>query len=525
MKGASRFWWRWGWVPACAAVAPLLLACSAEKPPEDPRPNIVIIYADDLDFHELGVTGGRVLTPNIDRLANGGMRFDRAYVTSPICTPSRYSLLTGRFAGRSPALMASGARVGSRDHRDPVRIEWNTYLEAGETSIARVLRDNGYATGMVGKWHLGIDDEAAEGSLPLPPQGTLKQVEVSERLRDADRRIRDNVASSSGFDYVASLCAKNLGAMTKSWGLPQALAVHNVDWVTHGAVEFIEQQQAGPFFLYLATTVPHAPRHGPTEADVHATPAGWLSEAPSVQPSRESVGQRVEAAGFEVRTEWMTWLDDGVGAVLDKLDDVGVADRAVVILMSDHGSRGKYTLHEDGARVPCFVRWPGHVEPGSSSEAIVANIDIAPTVFEIAGVEPSGRMTLDGQSWVPLLTGARTEWRENLLLEVAFARGIVSRDWKFIAVRFPFGTQAFNDREGPGRIGWEGTERIRFGAARDFPGYFDGDQLYNLRSDPDEQNHLAGDSDHAAKLEQMRNLLREGSSAHPHPFAEFNSSN
>ncbi len=477
------------------------------------RPNVIVFYLDDLDEDEIAVTRGKVLTPNIDCLAKGGMQFKRAYITSPVCTPSRYSLLTGEFASRSRAL---------RQHTGPVSVQWNTPLIAGDSTIASVLKQNGYTTGMVGKWHLGESPTGKSQPFELSVQAKAVDPSVLATLRDAYDQMRQVVKDYFGFDYVESFYAENIDVMHKKWGMPKALNFHNMEWITQGALNFIEQSKDKPFFLYFATTLPHSPNMLKSlKGDPRVTPIGFLDQAPQVQPSRRSIFQRVKQAGLSREAAPFTWLDDGVGAVLNKLDELGLAEDTVVFFLSDHQSGGKFTLYEAGTKIPCFLNWRRKIPAGSQCDSLVANIDVAPTIFDICDVTPPEDFVLDGKSWRPLFQSEQASWRDSLLLEIGYARGVVTKDWKYIAVRYPEEIQRVVDASDRQNFGWDGQTKIRYSVNQRFPGYFDYDQLYDLITDPQEQKNLAKVSEYKVTLQDMQFLLKEHLQALPHPFGEF----
>ena len=552
------------------------------------KPNIVLMYVDDLDFDQISVydtenfpsytgaklTGNlqqlspatanqngrflktgemswyqdaRMLTPNIQKLADEGVTLNRFYLTSSTCTPSRYSLLTGRYASRAPSVVAE-TPAG-----EPPIIAWNSYLLPQEGNLARDLRSAGYTTGLVGKWHIsdydipGVDFSAGfrahhtaagtGGNLRpfqlvasyFPPTADYGDSEVQSEMKRIYEAMRQKVLNASGFDSVDRLYFANYGGLP----MPEHMKVHNLEWQTEGALEFIEQNRDAPFFLYFSITAPHGQYFEDwMQKDWRATPAGMLTEKPKGMPSRESVRQRVLKAGLPLQNAMSTWIDDSLGAVLSKLEEHGLSDNTIVLFLSDHQSRGKLTVYE-GNRAPGIIRWHGAIAPGSVEERIVSNIDIRPTLLAAAGAEPSD--TVDGESILPIL-GRGGAWRASLLLETSYSRAVVSEHWKYIAHRPP---QEVLDRmavdrvaagEGDGRrhVGWAGRYTnpasgmgVRFNADQDFPCYFDADQLYNLGDDVFEQNNLFGNPELTTKTEELQAQLNQHLANLPHAFGEF----
>jgi len=461
------------------------------------------------------------------------VRFDRYYASSPVCSPSRYSALTGRYASRSERLQRD-CPPGTYPN-----VDWAAGV-AGETdTVASVLSADGYTTGFVGKWHQGVDADIE--SIPADADG--RDPETARTIRRNYERLVDQV-ERCGFDDARHVYPANVFG----WELPEAMERHNMEWVTEGALEFLDANHEDPFCLVMAPTLTHDPwEREQLEADPRITPAGYLDEPPDVQPSRESVLERVAAApetsrepsdaehpAFMTESEvqmgraFATWLDDGVGAVLDRLDSLGIAEETLVIFTSDHGNRGKFTCYDAGARQPCLARWPAVLEPRDPETDLVSNVDIAPTLFDLAGVDPGNDYTVDGRSFAPLLTGSSEYDRESLYLEMTTERAVVTDDnWKYIAVRYPPEIQKRVDA-GEQFTHWgvryDGDVHHTYGADEDFPAYFDQDQLYDLDTDPHEQHNLADDPAHADRLKQLREQLRGYCDALPHEFAEFTDS-
>jgi arylsulfatase A-like enzyme len=474
------------------------------------QPNVVVIYTDDQDPDWVGAYGGDVLTPNIDSLAEDGVRFDRYYASSPVCSPSRYSALTGRYASRSERFQEEFPPGG------PVNIGWEPGIRGEPCNLASVLSDNGYTTGLVGKFHQGIDEDEFE---PVADDADPTDPAVEARLERNYQTVVD-IVENHGFDRAASVYEGNVNGME----IPDELTHQNMDWVTQGAVDFIEDNQDDPFFLFMAPTLVHSPRgEHQVRSDPRATPRGYLDEAPDVQPSRESVIERTREAGVDGPVD-ATWLDDGVGAVLDTLEECGLAEDTLVIFTSDHGDiEGKFTTYDRGARQPCLARLPGHTEDRGPCDDLVSNVDLAPTIFDLAGVDPGPEYTVDGQSFAPLLTGGDYE-RDSLFLEITTERAVVTDDgYKYIAVRHPPETQErVDDGEVLSHWGYPlDADRPTFGAQEYFPAYFDQDQLYDLDEDPEEQHNLVDDPDYADRLGRMQDLLAEYSADLPHEFGEF----
>lgn len=485
------------------------------------RPNIILIYTDDQDRDEMGCFGGKVLTPHMDSLARDGVRFTRFYVASGVCCPSRYNALTGRYASRSLSTQKRQPTTGSAN----LGFESGVYGEP--TCVARALQAGGYVTGMVGKWH---QSAGASPTKPFPADADPNDPAVKQALRANYDQVVERV-KSCGFDYAASIYNYNLegGAAKTPFWIPRALGVHNMEWVTDGALKFIAQNKDRPFFLYLAPTLVHSPAAITSlKADPRITPAGFLDQAPNVQPSRQSVLERVQQAGVDKKMAGPTWLDDGVGAVLQKLKDLGLAENTVILLAGDNGNKAKFTCYDGATHEPFVARWPGVIKPGTVCDKLVANIDFAPTILEIAGVPPLPGVQLDGRSIERALQGDASYQRESLMLEITTERAVVSADgFKYIAVRY---NPAILEQIKQGRKFNHACEpmetaRQTFDAVERHPTYFDLDQLFNLNTDPSEQKNLAQDPNYKTKLAQLQQQLRDYSQKLPHQFGEFTKPN
>lgn len=491
------------------------------------KPNIILIYTDDQAFYELGCYGGNVLTPNIDGLAANGLKFERFYVSSPVCSPSRYSLLTGKYASRSGSLLKSFPAGG------PVNMGWESGVGWGpvgsETTLAHILKSKGgYRTGMVGKWMQGFRGAMKKVPADADPSDPQVRKVLEENY---DKQVK--TVKECGFDYAASVYQTNVGNPlgSRDTTLPKALRYHNMEWITEGAIKFIEQSKEQPFFLYMATTLPHGPSSFESlKTDPRFTPSGVLEKAPDVQPSRENVIKRTQNFAkksgqdkFIDKIAGSLWVDDSIGSLLAKLEELGLTDNTVIIFASDNGKRGKFTCYDAGGRMPLLVSWPSVIKHSSTCNDLVSNVDIAPTILDICGVKITQDMQMDGKSFFNILLG-KPYSRSSLFLEITTERAVVTDDYfKYIAVRYPKEIQQKID-VGEVFTHWclpISKAHHTYNAEKDYPSYFDMDQLYNLKNDPKEQNNLASLSEYKSKLETMQTLLKEYCEKLPHTFGEF----
>ncbi len=516
------------------------------------RPNFIVFITDDQSPMPWPSDGYRssppfgycgsdeVLTPEIDRLAAEGMVFTRAYVSSSVCSPSRYTLLTGRYAGRCEgpeflSLHPPGTMT---------RVENNTELEAGRANLARLLRDAGYRTGFVGKCHL-VDHAILNNRSKWPDRGLLtygkdddpKNSVTSEMMRANHSRWCRRLAAF-GFTWAGGVYAANLRELYN-----EPANLHNIDWTTEAALEFLSEPSDEPFFLYYATTMPHGPEPWNKkdakylrglDGDPAITGEGYRADlaSPALE-TRLQAKELVQSEGKAPDHAWLTWLDLSIGKLRQKLEATGEWDNTVVLVLSDHGSwrHGKTTLYEGGVRVPMLMHWPEGIAPGSEFDGLVQNTDITPTFLQLAGIDLPPEAPMDGASLAPVLAGSTDPVHEHLFLELGFARGVVTPQWKYIAVRYNDASvqKIAKGATFPGFNG-ERTERpylvrnahLGFHASRHNPHYFEPDQLYDLASDPREERNLIDAA--PANAAHMAGVLRdyllrfEG-----RPFGEFTS--
>lgn len=481
------------------------------------KPNVVCFITDDTDFSMLGYSGGSVLTPHIDAIARQGVHCRRFYTAAPVCTPSRYVYLTGHYAGRCPAEHFRK----SWPENEPHCITWNTDLiPEKEPCLGHALQQAGYTTGYVGKWHAG----PGRGKLGLEswaPDADPADPEVDARLK-AEQEVLAEQMRRNGFDYAARLFWNNPD------NLPlRKLQNHNNDWIAKGALDFLDQSAADekPFFLYVATTTIHGPSHILSVlSDPRLTPAGFCDDHLDCLPPRASILRRIEDAPhvrLDHRSVGALWTDDVVGAVVERLEQLGLTDETAVIFSTDHNCfDGKATCGEGGVHIPFAMRWPGHIPPGSVCDAMIQNIDFVPTLLEMCGGEAPEGIGTDGRSVLGLLTGRQTEApdRDDLFFEFGYSRGVATDRWKYIAVRLP---RRLIEEMKSGRtdMGYDITGRFggEMQMAR-YPHYADPDQLYDLWNDPGEQHNLAGNPAMAGVLAEMRARLKRYTETFERPF-------
>ena len=427
-------------------------ACAGHGGPEAPRTNVLLVILDDMSYR-VGLYGYQAGTPNLERLARRGRRFDRAYCQYPLCSPSRTSLLTGW----SPEKTRVWGNLGSP--RASV---------AGATPLNEHFRANGYFTARLGKiYHSRFEREFSWDLAEDSPSG------------------------------------EEGGGESALWSATDNADADEPDGrLARRAAALIEQKKDVPFFIGVGFDKPHSPwiaprryfdLYPPKKAGVPAEPPPWdgitrrirAGAALDVPPEKRGEARAAYAAA-------VTFADAQVGVMLDALDRLGLWERTVVVVVGDnglhvgeHGIWGKMTLFEESARVPMMVAAPGLARPGEPTAAIVELLDLYPTLVELASLP--GVDSLEGVSLVPLLADPARSVKD-----AAFTikkTGAARKEELARSVR---------------------TERYRFTAWPD-----GGAELYDHRRDPDERNDLASDPAHAGTVRELAALLARGRSPRP----------
>ena len=417
-----------------AAFAGLLsLAFTVNSAESANKPNIVFILADDLGQQQLGSYGSTFYeTPNIDRLAKKGMRFTNAYAACTVCSPTRASIMTGKYPAR---LHLTDYIPGQAPlDRKLLTPKWATHLPLEEVTIAESLKKAGYATGHFGKWHLNVNKNYKAG--------------------------RPGDPGSQGFDDVLTTHKPGAGPKSK----------YNEDWhhvreITERAVAFIEKNKDTPFFCYVTHNSIHDP-----EVEKEALIRKYAEKPESMNNKRNNPKQ---AAMLET-------LDKSVGTILNKLKELNLENNTIVIFYSDNGQKGpkkgnpfrgsKGDFYEGGIRMPLIIAWPGKITAGSVCDEIVISNDFFPTFNDIVGAS-STAVEIDGVSLLPLLK----DFNASLNREAVY--------W-----HFPHYHGQGLGPQGAIRMGHykliEWFEKSAYGKEDAF-------ELYDLINDPGEQHNLA----------------------------------
>jgi arylsulfatase A-like enzyme len=469
-----------------------------------PKPNIVLIYADDLGYGDLSCNGATaVRTPNADRLAKEGLNFSSGYCSSATCTPSRYSMLTGEYAFRQ-----KGTGILPGDAK--------LIIEPGRASLASALKSAGYKTGVVGKWHLGLGDGNIDWNGEIKPSpneigfddsfimaATGDRVPCvyvrNHRIENLDPADPIQVSYNDPFPGEPD-GQRDRASLKMDWSHGHNSAVINgvgrIGYMKGGrkaiwndetmaetfakeAVSFIERSKDQPFFLYFATHNVHVPRI-PNPKFVGKTTMG---------PRGDSIAE----------------FDWQVGEVLAALDRLKLTENTLVILTSDNGPvlddgykddaveklgthkpagpfrGGKYSTFEGGTRMPFLVRWTGRVKPGTTTDAIISQVDFPATFAALAGTSFPKERAPDTRNLLPVLLGETRAGRDHVL-EHSGNVAVRAGDWKLIPGKA-------KKKAGPAWL------------------------LYNLSKDPGESTDIAAEN--PEKVEELRKLLPTAEAASP----------
>jgi len=453
------------------AVAALMLALGAASPARAQQRNVVFILADDHRYDAMSFMGHPIVqTPSIDRIAQRGVHLRNAFVTTALCSPSRATILTGLYA-----------------HQHKV-VDNNTPVPAGTTFFPQYLQRAGYQTALVGKWHMGGDDGGPQPGF-------------------------DHWVSFKGQgSYLPSADGLNVDgrAVPQKGYITDELTDYSLDWLK-------ARDRSRPFFLYLSHKGVHNDYISATRSS-DFIPAerhrGKLESRTFTPPKSQSYPEELEALRprwvrdqrnswhgvdfpyhgtldvgyfFKRYAETLMGVDDSVGRVLDYLQSEGLLDSTLVIYMGDngfafgeHGLIDKRTAYEESMRVPMVMQCPQLFPGGRTVNEVVANLDVAPTILEAAGLEPPAAMV--GKSLLPLARVEHVPWRTELLYEYYWERN------------FPQTPTVFALR----------ADRYKFIR---YYGVWDVDELFDLQADPGEMTNLAYAPDQAQRVKQMSDRL------------------
>lgn len=414
---------------------PGIASCATDK---TRRPNILFLFADQMRNCSMGCMGDRgIRTPHLDRLASQGMLFTHAISGYPLCSPYRAMLLTGRYGN------VTGV-IGNE-----------TELPASEITIAKVLKQQGYKTGFIGKWHLEKTHD------PFVPK---------------ERR--------AGFDFWAS---RNLGGShTDSFycaDTPEQIPLKGWEPEAQAdlAIDFMRKNSNHPFCLFLAWRPPHPPREAPQKYLDMYDPKK-LSQRPNVPKDVD------DRENLRVYNAMITSLDDCVGKIMKALDEIGIADDTIICFSSDHGDmlashglQGKNVPYDESIRIPFIMRYPRRVKAGSRTDVLLNSVDVMPTLLSLCGVPVP--KSVQGADLSSFALGKGGKKPEGVLLQKILGGGKL-----------------------PGGGEWRGVRTPRYTYAKTLSG---GWLLFDNEKDPYQQNNLIGKPEYKALQDRLDNLLKE----------------
>lgn len=362
------------------------------------RPNIIYIMADDLGYADLSCYGRTdYQTPHLDKLASQGVKFMNAYAAAALCTPTRTAFMTGRYPARTPVGLMEPLRWG---HKDSL-----VGLTPDYTSVATLLKNSGYETFLVGKWHLGYDPK------------------FSPNKNGFDYFFGFN---AGGIDYVSH---KNPRGRPDLYENEKAITREGyiTDIWGEKAIEIIRQKHSKPFFLGVMFNAPH-----------------WPWQAPGDKPYPDTLNWH-KGGTQEKYAAMMKSLDDAVGRIMQAIDDEKMASNTLVIFTSDNGGEefsdmGIYSgikerLWEGGIREPAFIRWPGVIPANSVTQQVAVTMDWTATILAVAGAKPDPAFPLDGINILPVCTGKKKTGSRTLywrLFQETKHKAVREGDWKYL---------------------------------------------------------------------------------------------
>jgi len=491
-----------------------VFSCSSSKKEQNQKvtqhPNIVIIYVDDLGYADVGSYGAKgVETPNVDRLANDGLKFTDAHSAAATCTPSRYSLLTGEYAFRANAGILPG--------------DAPMLISPGTPTLPGMLQKAGYKTAVVGKWHLGLGDGEVDWNQEVKPGPLEIGFDYSFLIPATGDRVpavyleNHHVVNSQPDDPIRVSYSRKIGDRPTGTTHPELLRMgadlqhsgtiingvsrigymaggEEAEWkdedfpdlLTQKAKAFMKQNKGEPFFLYFSFQDIHVPR----------LPHPRFVGKSEMGPRGDAIAQM----------DWVT------GELVKSLEELGIAENTLVLFTSDNGPvlddgyddqavellgdhqpggpfrGGKYSAYEAGTRVPTIAYWPGVIKPGES-KALLSQVDLYASLAKLTGQNPKTHEGPDSEEVLSAWLG-KSEQGRKVMLEEAFVFGIRNGDWKYIE---PANEEQLKENE------WIiGIKNMEGGVQEEA-------QLFNLATDRGEQTNLT--SQYPEKVKEMQTLL------------------
>ena len=450
---------------AAVSVAPVVSSCSSIK---KKRPNVILIVTDDQGYGDFGFIGNPLIkTPNLDAMAKSSARMTNYYV-SPVCAPTRACLMTGRYNYRTRVVDTYIGRA---------------MMEPDEVTLAEMMKSAGYATGIFGKWHLGDN---------YPMRAMDQGFDEALVIRGGGIGQPSDPPGGEG-KYTDPILFHN-GVETPEKG-------YCTDIYFDNALNFVAKQvqQQKNFFVYLPTNAPHGP--------FHDVPQDWYDYYKGIDLSSNLFPQNV---GHSLPKKWdndklarifamISNIDDNIKKLFDRLQALGQLDNTLVIFMVDNGPNTrrfvagflgmKTNVYEGGVRSPMYLHWPEKLQPGKTSDRVVAHIDILPTILDAAGVKKPPEVKLDGRSFLPLLTQDNPDWPDRYIV-IQTHRGDLPVRYHNFMIRNQKWKMLHNS--GFRHENFEGEPKF---------------ELYDMEDDPLEMHDLAGEK--PAKVAEMKKAYDE----------------
>lgn len=439
------------------------------------KTNVIFILADDMGYGDFGMfSEGRTVTPALDQMVSEGVCFTQSYAAAPVCVPSRAALLTGRY----------NHRTGAIDMRE---LRGLSNLATGETTIADVFKQNGYATGLMGKWHNGT---------------------IGAKYHPNARGFDEFVGFRGGMSHYYNY------RLYYNDTMHEFTDRYLTDHLTDESVDFITRHKDGPFFLKIAYNAPHSPYEAPEE---------------DIQMFHEmSKGEYTRAVSATYAM--ILAMDRGIARIFETLKKLDLDDNTIVLFTSDNGPQfggqgencsdrfncnlrgAKADVFDGGIRVPAVLRWPGKLKAGAMEDCFVHGIDWFPTLLAAAGIKPPGHLNIDGQNILPVLTGeteksdVRRFWQWNRYApEVTCNAAMRHGKWKLVRPPIPEGMAIDRNDWNTDRIVERDPEAYTENINPPFPERTmpppEPPLLFDIENDPCELNDLA--AKHPDRAQQM----------------------
>ena len=467
--------------------------------PNSTTPNFLVFQPDDLSYYWADApihpskNTANVNLPHLNKLRSESAVFTRAYATSPMCAPSRYSVLTGRYPSRSKYAQDVTLSCDASNTVVDVQVPKTKLDEEQTKTLATTLKTYGYMTGTVGKWHVSV-----EGASPWLPTSTAYELQTMK-------------AKETGFDFADGFYIGNMDNSCTASKCKDTLGFsHNMEWVTAKAMDFIQSAHdaSKPFFLYFNPTVPHSPdvEEALNEIDIRQTPSGTLSSDPVTgMPARSDLLTRANAEPGQLSAAISAlWIDDSMGALYAKLDTLNILDDTLIVFVMDHGALGKSTLYETGTRIAMFARYPNGdasiFSAGTEHETLVSNMDLAPTFLHLASGHElnTNEDQMDGRSLLTEVASQNDGQDRTLFMELNKDRAVVTTKFKYIRRGLEeYSATGANKCQDPGIAN----------QANPYPFKSDATQLYDLTSDNSEQSNVAASAAHSQTVSDMSTAL------------------